>query len=32
MHRRALAIYLKARGTDHPDTAASYNHLASTLQ
>ena len=32
MHRRALAIYLKALGEDHPDTAASYNNLAVTLR
>jgi len=31
MHRRALAIRLKALGEDHPDTAASYNNLAGTL-
>ena len=31
MHRRALAIVLKALGEDHPDTAASYNNLAETL-
>ena len=28
MHRRALAIELKALGEDHPDTATSYNNLA----
>jgi CHAT domain-containing protein/tetratricopeptide repeat protein len=31
MHRRALAIVLKALGEDHPDTALSYNNLAATL-
>ena len=31
MHRRALAITLKALGEDHPDTANSYNNLATTL-
>ena len=31
MHRRALAIRLKALGEDHPDTANSYNNLAVTL-
>ena len=31
MHRRALAIMLKALGEDHPDTATSYNNLALTL-
>ncbi len=31
MHRRALAIRLKALGEDHPDTATSYNNLAATL-
>ena len=31
MHRRALAIALKALGADHADTAASYNNLAATL-
>ena len=31
MHRRALAIGLKALGEDHPDTAASYDNLAATL-
>ena len=28
MHRRALAIRLKALGEGHPDTAFSYNNLA----
>ncbi len=28
MHRRALAIRLKALGEAHPDTATSYNNLA----
>ena len=32
MHRRALAIRLKALGEDHPDTAHSYNNLAETLR
>ena len=32
MHRRALAIRLKALGEDHPDTATSYNNLAVTLR
>jgi CHAT domain-containing protein len=32
MHRRALAIRLKALGADHPDTAQSYNNLAETLR
>jgi CHAT domain-containing protein len=31
MHRKALAIKLKALGEDHPDTAASYNNLALVL-
>ena len=31
MHRRALAIYLKALGEGHPDTANSYNKLARIL-
>ena len=31
MHRRALAIRLKALGEGHPDTATSYNNLAVTL-
>ena len=31
MHRRALAIRLKALGEDHPNTATSYNNLAATL-
>ncbi len=31
MHRRALAIRLKALGEAHPDTAASYACLAATL-
>ena len=32
MHRRALAIRLKALGEGHPDTATSYNNLAATLR
>ena len=32
MHRRALAIRLKALGEGHPDTATSYNNLAVTLR
>ena len=32
MHRRALAIRLKALGEGHPDTATSYNNLAWTLR
>ena len=28
MHRRALAIKLKALGEGHPDTATSYSNLA----
>ena len=31
MHRRALAIMLKALGEDHPDTAPSYTNLAWSL-
>ena len=31
MHRRALAIGLKALGEDHPDTAQSYSNLAWSL-
>ncbi|MGO9206877.1 MAG: tetratricopeptide repeat protein [Candidatus Limnocylindrales bacterium] len=31
MHRRALAIWLKALGEGHPRTAISYHHLAATL-
>jgi tetratricopeptide (TPR) repeat protein len=31
MHRRALAIRIKALGEAHPDTATSYNNLAVTL-
>ena len=31
MHRRALAICLKALGEGHPCTAQSYNNLAVTL-
>jgi tetratricopeptide (TPR) repeat protein len=31
MLRRALAIWLKALGEGHPDSAASYNNLAATL-
>ena len=31
MHRRALAIHLKALGEDHPYTATSYTNLANTL-
>jgi tetratricopeptide (TPR) repeat protein len=31
MHRRALAIHLKALGEGHPDTATSYNNLAAAL-
>jgi CHAT domain-containing protein/Tfp pilus assembly protein PilF len=31
MHRRALAIQLKALGEGHPETATSYNNLAETL-
>ena len=32
MHRRTLAIRLKALGEGHPDTAPSYNNLALALQ
>ena len=32
MHRRALAIYLKALPEGHPDIALSYNNLALTLR
>ena len=32
MHRRALAIRLKALGEGHPDIATSYNNLAVTLR
>ena len=31
MHRKALAIHLKALGEDHPETAISYNNLAWSL-
>ena len=31
MHRRALAIRLKALGEGHPHTATSYNNLARSL-
>src|SRR5262249_53529223 len=31
MHRKALAIRLKALGADHPLTAASYNNVATVL-
>jgi tetratricopeptide (TPR) repeat protein len=32
MHRRALAIFLKALGEGHPHTATSYNNLAGALR
>ena len=32
MHRRALAIYLKALPEGHPIIAGSYNNLAATLR
>ena len=31
LYRKALAIRLKTLGEDHPDTAVSYNNLASNL-
>ena len=32
MHRKALAIQVKALGEAHPDTAQSYSNLANALR